>query len=182
MDLGRLRKGEWLAAVASIALLGVMFLPWFGLDGQVVFGALDRLLSTDATAWQAFTIWDVVLATFAAMGLGLVALAATRRAPAAPVAAVVITTGTGIVLSVALLFRIVFPPGPNALVELRYGAWLGLLCVIGVAAGAWLALGDERTEAADPPFIPAQPVPPEAARAGSMVAEGRAPEADDDRD
>jgi len=175
MDVGRLRKGEWLVAAASVALLVVMFLPWFGEDSPAGGGARS-------SAWQAFAVWDVVLAAFAAMGLGLVALAASRRAPAAPVATAVLTTGVGIVLCAVLLLRLLFPPGPNELVELSYGAWLGLLCTIGIAAGAWIAMADERTDAAEPPFVPAQPVPPEVAPAGSVVADGRVPSADDDRD
>ena len=170
MDLGKLRKGEWLTALASVALLVVTFLPWFAAAGAT------------ATAWEAFSVWDIVLALLAAMGLGAAVLAAGRRAPAAPIAAAVLTTGAAILLAPVLLLRIVFSPGPNALVDPRYGAWLGLLCVIGIAAGAWLTLGDERTEAIEPPFIPAQPPPPEVAAAGSVVAEGRAPGADDERD
>lgn len=183
MDLGRLRKGEWLAAAASVALLGVMFLPWFGLEGPA-FSALDRLPAEgrSVSAWQAFTIWDFVLAALAALGLATAALAAMRSAPAAPIAAVVVTSGVAILLAPALLMRILFPPGPNALVEPRYGAWLGLLCVFGIGAGAWLAMGDERTDATERPFIEPQPAPPEAAPAGSVVAEGRPPEADDLRD
>lgn len=179
MDLGRLRKGEWLTAVASIALLVTMFLPWFGAD---LPGGSVAVPDVTATAWQAHTVFDVVLALIAAMGLGVAALAALRRVPAAPVAAAVITAGTAILLAPILLLRIVFPPGPNALIEPRFGAWLGLLCVVGIAAGAWLTMGDERTDAADPPFVPAQPVPPEVAPVGSVVAEGRDPGADDERD
>lgn len=185
MDLGRLRKGEWLAAAASVALLVVSFLPWFGwqdLPADAGAAPAIAVIGDSATAWQAFAVWDVVLAAFAAMGLALAALPATRRSPAGPIAAAVLTTAVGIVLSVLLLLRVVFPPGPNELIEPRYGAWLGLLCTVGIAAGAWIAMADERTDAAEPAFVPAQPVPPEVAPAGSVVADGRVPSADDDRD
>jgi len=179
VDLGRLRKGEWLTLAASVGLLAATFAPWFGADLPAgSFAVPDVAL----TAWQAFSLWDLLLALLAAMGLSVALLAAVRRAPAGPLAAVVLTTGAAILLGPVLLLRIVFPPGPNALVEPRYGAWLGLLTVAGIAAGAWLAMGDERTETVDPPFVPAQPTPPEVAPAGSVVAEGRVPSADDDRD
>lgn len=168
MDIGKLRLGEWLAAVSAAALLVVTFLVWFGRDG-----------GASQTAWQAFAVLDLVLVVFAVLGVGVAVLAASRRSPAAPVAAAVVTAAVGIVLTIVLLFRLAFPPGPNELVELRYGAVLGLLCVIGVTAGAWYVMRDERTDAIEPPFIPAQPVPPATAPAGSRVAEGRAPEPED---
>lgn len=180
MEPGRLRRGEWLVAAASVALLAVTFLPWYGADlpESNVRGVAD----VTATAWQAHTIVDVVLALLAGLGLGLAALTALRRAPAAPVAASVLTTAAALLLLPVLVLRVLFPPGPNELIEPRYGALLGLLCVAAIAAGAWKAMGDERTDAIEPPFVPAQPPPPEVAPAGSVVAEGREPGPGDLRD
>ncbi len=179
MEPGRLRRGEWLVLAASVALLVVTFLPWYGGD---LPPANPPLADVTATAWQAHTIVDVVLALLALLGLALAGLTAVRRAPAAPVGAAVVTTATALLLLPVLVLRILFPPGPNELIEPRHGAILGLLCVVGIAAGAWLTMADERTDAVEPPFIPAQPAPPEVAPAGSVVAEGREPAADDERD
>ena len=48
---------------------------------------------------------------------------------------------------VLALRALLFQPGPNDIVVLRYGAWLGLLAALVLAVGGWLAIKDERTDA-----------------------------------
>ena len=164
MDLGRLRTGEWLTAAASVALLVVLFVPWYGRPA-------------DADAWQSFSVVDLLLALTAVLGLTLAATTATQRAPAIPVAFGSIATAAAIVSFVVVLYRLLDQPGANDVVELRAGAYLGLLAVFGVGAGGWWSMGDERTETETRPLVPAQPAPPATAAEGSVVARGVAPEA-----
>lgn len=177
MDLRRLRKGEWLAALSGLALLGVMVVPWYGRAGSFASGALDRVPAASANAWQAFSVVDVLLLLTALLGLGVAAMAALHRAPALPLAAAVVATGTAIVMTLVVVYRIVNQPGVNETVGVRAGAYLGLLAILGIAAGGWITMGDERTETVERPHVPAQAPPPATAAEGSVVARGAVPDA-----
>jgi hypothetical protein len=56
-------------------------------------------------------------------------------------------------------------PGENDVVDVKIGAWLGLLAVIGITVGGYLAMRDEGTTfdqafASARDSIPARPAPP----------------------
>ncbi|CAA9480648.1 MAG: hypothetical protein AVDCRST_MAG30-773 [uncultured Solirubrobacteraceae bacterium] len=182
MDVSRLRKGEWVAGLSGLALLILLFLPWYGGADGVTSGAPGWVAyapaeMSDASAWQVFSVVDLLLLLTALAGLTVAVMAALQRAPALPVASAVIATGIAIVMVLVVLYRIVNQPGPNDLVGVRIGAYLGLLAVLGVAAGGWLTMGDERTNASPAPLVPAQPAPDATAAEGSVVARRAVPDA-----
>ena len=166
MDLRRLRGGELLAGASASGLLGVMFLDWFG----------------GRTAWQTMAVARVVLVALVLCGLTIVVLTATSRTVAMAVSAASITVAAGTIALLLVAYRVVVnEPGTNALVAVETGAYLGLLLVLGVIAGAWRALADERTNTAaslrqtervlavrgaprkpPPPTDPGSPAPPNA--------------------
>jgi hypothetical protein len=77
------------------------------------------------------------------------------------VAASVLTATAGTLAFVVLVLRaLVFQPGPNDLVVVRYGAWLGLLAALILAVGGWWAIKDERTDAPQSAYTPPEPRPP----------------------
>ena len=138
--MGRLRDGDWIAGAGAVALLGAMFLHWYGAG------------PFEVTAWQAFDVLDVVLVGLALVPLALVVTQATRRSPAIPVAFSVLTWGGGMVAALLILYRIVNQPGPNDLVDVQAGAWLGLLAALVVAGGGWRSTRNEA--------MPGMPQPP----------------------
>jgi hypothetical protein len=80
--------------------------------------------------------------------LALVVLTVTRTVAMATSMAT-ITIAVGVIALLPVLYRVVInEPGTNADVTIDPGAYLGLLLVIGVVAGAFRALADERTRAA----------------------------------
>jgi hypothetical protein len=138
--MGRLRDGEWIAGAGGVALLAAMFLHWYGAG------------PFEVTAWQAFGVLDVVLALLALVPLGLVFTQATRTSPSIPVAFSVFTMLAGGLAALLILYRIVNQPGPNDLVEVQAGAWLGFVAAGVIAAGGWRSLRVEP--------IPGAPLPP----------------------
>ncbi|MBA3746169.1 MAG: hypothetical protein H0W96_01585, partial [Solirubrobacterales bacterium] len=133
MDLRRLRGGELLAGVSAGALLFVMFLEWFG----------------GASAWDSMAIARVVLVALALCGLTIVVLTVTSRTVAMACSAAAIAVGVGALALLLVSYRVIVnEPGPNATVAVQTGAYLGLLLVLGVIAGAWRTLADERTHSA----------------------------------
>jgi uncharacterized membrane protein len=142
--MGRLRDGEWIAGAGGVALLASMFLHWYGID--------VRIVAFEQTAWEAFGVLDVVLALLALVPLALVFTQATRRSPSIPVAFSVLTTLAGALAVLLILYRVVNQPGPNEIVDVQPGAWLGLLAALIVAAGGWRSMRVEP--------IPGAPMPP----------------------
>ena len=133
MNLGRA-----VAGASGLALLLVMFLPWFGGE-QVVELPNAGSFTAEAEnndAWESFALIDLILFATAAAA---VSYALTELPP--PIVLTVMGT-----LAVALVFfRIVSPPDLGDLVGSvesdvgrRIGAFLGLLAAGGVAASGYL--------------------------------------------
>ena len=93
LDLGRLRRGELIAAGSAVVLLVVMFLlKWYGVGGVVGAFAARAGISASVNGWHALTIlrWLMLLTIIAALALAY--LQASQRSPALPVSASVIVT------------------------------------------------------------------------------------------
>jgi hypothetical protein len=152
--MSRVRAGDVVAGAAGVLLLASMFLDWYSVSPDVVFGAPDRQVR-GISAWTAFTVVDVFLALVALLGIGLALSQVFGRGPALPVALGVVTTTLALAGSLLLLYRIINQPGPNDVIGVSLGAWVGLLACLGVFAGGWLSLSDERPRPVDP--IPPEP-------------------------
>jgi hypothetical protein len=77
--------------------------------------------------------------------VGLAVLTATSRTVALPVAASAITAALGIAAVVMVLLRMLFQPGPNDLIDLKFGIWLALFSALLVAYGGWDSMKEEGT-------------------------------------
>jgi hypothetical protein len=148
MDLSRLRTGELIAGVSGVALLVVMFLPWFGLP-DVVADPLEQFSGIDTTvnAWEAFDFIDLVLMLAVISGVGLAVLAAAQPNVQLPVAASAITAGIGILGAVFVIYRVLDPILVGA--DREIGLYLGLVAVVGIAIGGWMAMQEEGTTFGD---------------------------------
>jgi len=164
--MSRLRPADVVGGVGGLALLVTLFLPWYELDvGQV--DVRDDLRTVHAlfagdftmTAWRAFSVSDVLLALLALLAIALPVVTAVASGPAKPVAfAVLSSVGSSLAL-LLVLYHVLNQPGPNQFVDLRYGAWLGLLASMLTLGGCWGAMRDERTPGAAPPNVPRRPAP-----------------------
>jgi hypothetical protein len=137
----RVRTGEIVAGVAGAVLLLSTFLEWYTVRGR----------AEGLTAWGAFSFVDLLVALVAVLGIALAASQVIGRGPALPVALGVITTTLGLAATLLVLYRILNQPGPNDVIGVALGAWIGLAASLGVFLGAWLSLSDERSRPADPP-------------------------------
>jgi hypothetical protein len=190
MDVRRLRVGEWVLGASALLLFVALFLPWYELGEGIVTGPPD-VLDAHASAWDAFTILDVLLAVGALAAIAVVVVTALEAVPAVPIATESLVTLISIVLLVLVLFRLVDAPdltflestdAPGARADVvdvtrEIGAWLGLLGTLGMSVGGLLAMRDERRSPAgrhtdlsgapldSPPAIETHPAP--RAEAGS---------------
>jgi hypothetical protein len=147
VDLRRLRLGEWVAAGGGVALIASLFLDWYGASVDVGEGFELRV---GFSAWEAFDVLDVVLVLIGLLAIGLAVLQATRDSPAMPVGAGVLTVVFGALAVLLVVYRLIDQPGPNELIEVRTGAWVGLVAAIVIAIGGWESVRDERVRGVPP--------------------------------
>jgi hypothetical protein len=130
MDLRRLRTGEWIAGIAGLVVLVVLFLPWYSDEAG------------SRTGWESLGALDVVLAVVALAALAIPVVTAFHRVPAVPLAHQSLTVLVGLLAVVLVLIRVLNMP--DWAVGREWGVWVALASTIGVAAGALLAMRDER--------------------------------------
>jgi hypothetical protein len=149
MRLGRLNRGEAIAAGSALVLLVAMFLDWFD---PVVSGQVGRIayvsVSSGGSAWNSLG-WLSLALMLAAIGAAAAAVLLRLRAsawkPAIPPAAWVAVLGG---LATAMnLWLIIDPPGLGTVGGVTInatpqpGAYLGLLAAAGIAYGGYRAMG-----------------------------------------
>jgi hypothetical protein len=143
--LGRLRYGEWFAGISALALFAFLFLDWFG------GGSGWKTLG-----WCALALCVVAIVA----GLALPVVFALYESPVLPVLAAVVATVTGIVAVLALIVQVIAQPGPDELVGVEAGGWLGLLAAGGVARGGYLSMNSEYLPGAPLADVEVRPAPP----------------------
>ena len=146
-----MRRAEPVAGVGGALLLIALFLPWYG---------LQDIAAVHVNAWQAFSITDVLLALIALPAIAVPIVSRTAEGPAKPIDAAVIASATGRLAVLLVAYKLLNPPGPNELVELRYGGWLALAGALVARIGSLLTMRDESTPGAVAPDIQRRPAPP----------------------
>jgi len=156
-DPTRLRRGEWLAGAGGLLLLVSLFLfKWYGVSVALGNG---WSLGLSANGWHAHSIlrWLMLLTIVAAVALW--ALTATQPTDAIPLSAAVVATVIAGVTTLCLAWRVIVDePGPNDVVGVKLGAWIGLAAAALVVVGAWLSMRDEDRRG-PLPEVPARPLP-----------------------
>jgi len=114
-------------AICGLGLLVSSFLPWYSSGDE------------NATAWQAFSVTDLVIlaASIAGLVVGIVVL--FRLSVSYPIAGCAIAAGFGLLAFACILFRLIDPPG-NGDIERQVGVWLGLIAAAGVGVGGYLGM------------------------------------------
>lgn len=142
---------------SGLLLFVALFLPWYEIGSGRVVGPPD-VLDAHASAWDAFTILDVLLAMGALAAIAVVIVTAVHTTPAVPLTMESLVTLLGLVLLVLVVFRLADPPDVSFLestaspaaresvdeLDRAAGAWLGLVGTLGIVAGGLLAMRDER--------------------------------------
>jgi hypothetical protein len=142
VDLRRLRAGEWLAGAGGVLLIGsLLLLPWYEAD------------SGEVTGFEVFSIVDILLTLIGGLAIALAFLQATQDSPAMPVGAGVLCVPLGFAGFALVLYRLLDEPGVpggDAVVDVRLGAYLGLLAMAAITAGGWLSIATEQVRGLPP--------------------------------
>jgi hypothetical protein len=108
MDTSRVSFGEMVAAAGGVALLVLMFLPWFGgrLSG---IGAPVRVPTR--TGWESFgTLPEFLIIVAIALAVGIAVARAMNALPPLPVEQGLMVLAAGAVTFLIVGFRLLDPP------------------------------------------------------------------------
>jgi hypothetical protein len=166
MTKAGVRTGELIAGGGALGLFVVLFLDWFRLQSSLEFAL--RHPGPHTTGWGSLGWLMIVLLVLSmASAFALVLLSAIARPVNQPVAAAVLTFVLGSIAAPILLVRVILQPGlgigaGNGVVGTCAAAWVGVVFAFAIALGGWLALADERLDAAGSAYAPppARPAPP----------------------
>jgi hypothetical protein len=122
-----LRPGELVGSIGGLGLLVAGFLPWYSVG------------DSNVTAWQAFSVTDVILAAAAVMGLSVAIAVLARLSVSYPAAGSSVAAGFGAVAVILVVYRLIDPPGGNG-VDVEIGAWLGLVSAAAIMVGGYLGM------------------------------------------
>jgi hypothetical protein len=161
VDTSKLSTGDIVAGASGIALLIVLFLPWYGVDVNVAGFAAGR---ESVNAWQAFGLVGLLLFLVAVVAI---VLPAARGADALPedVPGALILLCVGALGLLLVLFRVVDLPASNIRTVggdsidygRKIGLFLGLIATAGITYGGWRANAESQAGKAPAAAPPASP-------------------------
>jgi hypothetical protein len=182
MDFRQIRGGLRIAAIGAVLLfIFLFFFDWYTIGGAL--GALVERAGVSkptVNGWHGHSIlrWFMLLTIIGTVTLAY--LAAAGRKLSMAVSPTAILTALSGVTAICLAYRVIINnPGPDSVITTKIGAWLGLISIITVAVGGFLAMREEgvsfsdagdqvrdamsgmsKPEAAAPASAPAEPAAP----------------------
>ena len=132
MQSRQVRQGQAIAGGGGLLLIISLFLPWFGAPG-----------AESLSGWEGQTTNDIYLLITALVALGALALGGGAMLPGLTWSGA--TALLGGVATILMLWLVVidFPDGG----ERKIGIFLGLLAVLVIAAGGFMATMDDAPSA-----------------------------------
>lgn len=146
LDLRLVRGGLRIAAIGAVLLfIFLFFFDWYGVGGSL--GALaDRVGVKRPTinGWHAHSDlrWLMLLTIIGAVALAV--MAASQRKVSMAIAPSAILTALAGLTTILVAYRVILnSPGPDSVIDVKIGAWLGLFSLIGITVGGYLAMREE---------------------------------------
>jgi hypothetical protein len=143
----RLTHGELLSAASALLLTIAMFgLEWFGVDG--IPGRTPSLAGAE-NAWHGLTLvrWVMLLTVAAALGSPL--LHASQRSHGAATNTSLGVAALGTLTAALLVYRVLIDlPSSDQVVDQKLGAFIGVMCALGIALGGYESMREDRSRRA----------------------------------
>lgn len=140
----RIHSGEVISATCALLLVPIMFaLEWYGVVGAPQTRRSG--ITIDENAWHTlvYTRWVMLIAIVVA--LGSVFLHASQRSHGAKTDTSLVVTAVGTLTAALLIYRVLIElPNPSSVVDLKIGAFLGMIAGIGIAIGGIESVREER--------------------------------------
>jgi hypothetical protein len=146
----RLRQGALIAAASAVALGIVMFaMAWYGVD-EIPGRVPARMpLAYAVNAWHALSLIRWLMLLTIVVAISSVLLHGSQRQHGAKTDTGAVVAGLGALTAVALIIRVLIVlPSSDSVVDQKLGAYIGLLCAVGIALGGYEQMLEERARRA----------------------------------
>jgi hypothetical protein len=142
----RIRVGALVSATSALVLLVIMFATeWYGVAGVPDPSAVRPAVSTAENGWHGLTVTRWVLLAAIVASIGAVVLHASQREHGNKTDTSLIVAALGTVSAVLLIWRVLIDlPAGDRVIDQKLGAFLGLLCALGIAWGGYEAIREQR--------------------------------------
>jgi hypothetical protein len=120
-------------------------MEWYGVAGVPDPSAARPAVSTAESGWNGLTVTRWVLVATIVASIGAVVLHASQREHGNKTDTSLIVATLGAISSGLLIYRvlIVLPAG-SRVIDQKLGAFLGLLCALGIAWGGYESIREQR--------------------------------------
>jgi hypothetical protein len=142
--IGRLSRGQMIAAVGAVVLLVAMFLPWIGVSGPSLPAGISvpsgvSTGSTSENVWKGSTLDVYLLITVIVAVLPALLALSDSAEEFSFVSAATFLLGVVAVILIAAFLTVDFPDGADR----KVGAFVGLVAAVVVAFGGFRAMQEE---------------------------------------
>jgi hypothetical protein len=145
----RVLFGELTSSASAVLLLVLLFATeWYGVAGVPDPSAARPAIFRTETGWEGLSLvrW-AVLAT-ALVAIGSVLLHASQRRHGTRTDTSRLVAGLGSFTALLLIYRVLIAlPSGAKVIDQKLGAFLGLLCALGVALGGYESIAEHRARA-----------------------------------
>lgn len=134
--LGRMGRGDRIAAGGAVALFISLFMPWFGLTtgSSVVDQALGSIGATSVNAFRAFGFIDILLLLISLAVVGGLVMIAMDRIDSGLRRIVEVAGG----IATLLVLWGMYDNAKLQAIGLKFGAFVGLLGAVAIAVGGYV--------------------------------------------
>jgi hypothetical protein len=141
--IGRLTRGQMIAAVGAVVLLVAMFLPWIGVSGPSIPAGITVPSGVDTSSseniWKGSTLDVYLLITVIVAALPALLALTDSAEEFSFVAAATFLLGVVAVILIAAYLTVDFPDGADR----KIGAFIGAAAAIAIAFGGFRAMQEE---------------------------------------
>jgi hypothetical protein len=141
--IGRLTRGQLIAAIGAVVLLVAMFLPWIGVSGTSIPAGIAVPSGVDTSSteniWKGSTLDVYLLITVVVAAIPALLALTDSAEEFSFVSAATFLLGVVAVILVIAFLTVDFPDGADR----KYGAFIGLVAAIAIAFGGFRAMQEE---------------------------------------
>jgi hypothetical protein len=142
----RVHLGELTSAVSALLLLVLMFATrWYGVAGVPDPSAARPAISTAVNGYNGLSVVRWVMLATICVALGSVVLHASQRTHGSRTDTSLAVTVLGSLTGLLLIYRVLIDlPAAGRVTDQKLGAFLGLLCALGIALGGWQSIQERK--------------------------------------
>lgn len=145
----RVLFGELTSSLSAVLLLVFVFATeWYGVAGVPDPSAARPAVTGAESGWTGLSVVRWVVLVTALVAIGSVVLHASQRRHGTKTDTSRLVAGLGSLTSLLLVYRvlIVLPSGAKV-IDQKLGAFLGLVCALGVALGGYESIAEHQARA-----------------------------------